>query len=554
MNMNDPIISDLWNQARAQLPGQLERRSLDAVFHEGSIAEGFGNERSDVDFVAIIDDGSPLPTMPYILFAGGRRIEVRLLSSRKLRHELGVVRAATERGRRKVARLSWNLLERCQRFMGAVPIHNAALIANLQAKLGREKLGNAVSLWFEDFACQTARYAVAMLGLDQPDYARAWIKTAVFHAAKSHVARLGEFYLSPKWLSLQLQRANVDSERVRRFWDFLHAVHDTGSAAEYAGNGIALLREFGVSGVSLAAEKVLIGAQRGVTTWQIGGRVHILRDSDVFALDDEAARVWRSIEYGSSCTSVADAKGGSVSPARRRELLANFSRAGLIALQWTGGGEIRARQHATSAPVTNVPIITIDGARLAANGPTDIQLLPMPARRFVEAGIEKVWGNIGLENGREDALGALKRGQWQVLEYALQRMLQTACMVALGAHGVTPLPPMEECTLEAIRLLRLEPDLTERIRQVERCSIGTQDEAVRQFRRAEEVAQTLRAIGGEAQFPASFDTESGWRSTLLGAYDWINLGAHLNVRFPQTAHGGRGTAEEARDLLASCAG
>jgi hypothetical protein len=553
MNMNDPIIADLWHQARAQLPGQLERRTLDAVFLEGSIAEGFGNERSDVDFVAIIDDGSPLATMPYILFAGGRRIEVRLLSSRKLRHELGLVRAAAQRGRRSVARLSWNLLERCQRFMGAASIHNAALIAALQAQLGREALGNAVSLWFEDFACQSGRYAVAMLGLDQPDYARAWINTAVFHAAKSHVARLGEFYLSPKWLSLQLQRADVESDRVRRFWDFLHADRDVASAAEHVDNGIALLREFNVSGVSLTPEKVLIGAQRGVTTWQIGARLHILRDSDVFALDDEAARVWRGIQYGSSCMSIADAKGGAVSPARRRELLANFSRAGLIALQWKGAGAIRARLHATSAPVTNAPIITTDGARLVADGAADMQLLPMPARRFVEAGIEKVWGNIGLENGREDALGALKRGQWQVLEYALQRMIQTACMVALGAHGVTPLPPMEECTLEAIRLLRLESDLTERIRQIERCSISTQDEAVREFQRAEEAAQTLRVIGGESQFPASFDTESGWRATLLAGYDWINLGAHLNVRFPQTAHGGRGTAEEARDLLASCA-
>jgi hypothetical protein len=34
-------------------------------------------------------------------------------------------------------------------------------------------------------------------------------------------------------------------------------------------------------------------------------------------------------------------------------------------------------------------------------------------------------------------------------------------------------------------------------------------------------------------------------------YDWINLAAHLNARFPASAVGGRGSAEEARDLLAS---
>jgi hypothetical protein len=233
-------------------------------------------------------------------------------------------------------------------------------------------------------------------------------------------------------------------------------------------------------------------------------------------------------------------------------LLADFSRAGLISLAWKGGGAICARQHATSAPIAAVPLISIDGARI--NGERcDIQLLPMPALRFVEAGLEMSWANIGLENGREDALGALKRGQWRVLEYALQRMIQTACMVALGARGVTPQPPLEEATLEAIRLLRLDDELADGLRRIERCSIASSDDAQSQLQLTDDLVQTLRGLGGEPQFPASFDTASGWRGTILAAYDWINLGAHLGARFPQTAHGGRGTAEEARDLLASSA-
>src|SRR5258707_7651456 len=165
MLMTDPMLADLWQKSRAALSTQFEQRAPSAVFLEGSIAEGFGNERSDVDFVAIVDGGLEPATMPYILFIDGRRIEVRLLSSKRLRRELGQVRAALGKGRRAVARLSWNLLERCQRFMGALPIHNPALIAALQSGLGREALGETVALWFEDFACQTARYAVAMLAL-----------------------------------------------------------------------------------------------------------------------------------------------------------------------------------------------------------------------------------------------------------------------------------------------------------------------------------------------------------------------------------------------------
>ncbi len=548
MLMTDPLLADLWEKSRAALKAQLEQRTADAVFLEGSIAEGFGNERSDVDFVAIVDRGLEPATMPYILFIDGRRIEVRLLSSQRLKRELAQVRAALGRGRRAVARLSWNLLERCQRFMGALPIHNPALIRTLQAELGHEPLGQAVALWFEDFARQAGRYAVAMLALGELDYARAWIKTAAFHAAKSHAARLGERYMSPKWLSLQLERAAVDPERVRRLWGLLH---ESGADTDPVMAGIALIGEFGVQGVTLAPEQVLVGRGKGVTTWQIGDRVHVLRGRDIFALDGEAGRTWRSITFGTPCATIAGSAGGVVDADRRRALLADFSRSGLVSLHWKGGGEIRARQRLTSAPVARSPLISIDGARLAADRAASIQLLPMPARRFVEAGLEMTWANIGLENAREDALGALKRGQWRVLEYALQRMVQTACMVTLGAHGVTPQPPLEEATLEAIRLLRLDAALIDGIRELETCSIGSEEEARRRLELADELAQRLRSRGGEPQFPASFDTASGWRGTIRAAYDWINLGAHLDARFPQTAHGGHGTAEEARDLLAS---
>ncbi len=240
-----------------------------------------------------------------------------------------------------------------------------------------------------------------------------------------------------------------------------------------------------------------------------------------------------------------------MTPERRRALLTEFSRAGLVSLVWKGGGQIRARQRATSAPVARTPLISIDGARLSPEGAKSIQLLPMPAERFVEAGLEMTWANIGLENAREDAEGALKRGQWRVLEYALQRMLQTACMVTLGAHGVTPQPTLEEATLDAIRLLPLDEALIEGIRELERCAIASGEDARNRLAQADALTQRLRNLGGEPQFPASFDTASGWRGTILAAYDWINLGSHLDARFPQTAHGGHGSAEEARDLLAS---
>jgi hypothetical protein len=553
MSLDHSFLLRLWEQSRQHLHAQLGQRQPSAVFLEGSIAEGFGNERSDIDFVAIIDDGTEMATMPYILFIENRRVEVRLLSRERLQRELLQLKEAVDTGIEAVAQISWNQLERCQRFIGCLPIENEAYIKSLQDLLGKEALGQAVALWFEDFSRQTGRYAVAMLALEQDDYARAWIKTSVFHAAKSFVAKRGERYLGSKWLSLQLDRARIDKRLVQRLWDFYTEKSKGGNATEYLHKGIALLEEFAVPGVDLNFEKVLVDSRAGVSTWQIGKHLHILRDEDIFRIGDAPARVWRRIIWNTPCIQIASDKRGALATTEANNYLADFSRSGLIALCWEGEGEIRARQLGTSCPLLadKAALISVDGARLSANGSTDIQLLPIPARRLAEAGVELTWANIGVENSREDSEGALRSGQLRVLQYTLQRMVQTACMVALAGHGITPQPPLEEAILETLRLLPLNPSLVEAIERIETESIHSREQGQELFELAEQIVRELRQLGGDERFPASFDTASGWGETVMYGYDWINLAAHLNARFPASAVGGRGSAEEARDLLAS---
>ena len=536
MPLAETSILELWEGARAQL----HQAAADAVFLEGSIAEGFGNERSDVDFVGIVDDGSALPTMPYVMFVQDRRVEVRFLSSTRLRAQLGEVARAVREGPRAMAELSWDLLDRCHRFLRCKPLHNPALIRTLQGELPFEQLQQAVSSWFEDFSRQTARYAVALRALEQPEYACAWIRTATLHAAKCYAARLGETYVGLKWLSLQLGRAEVDETLVKRFWDFTH--EPRGAAPDdYVKRGLDLVRALGVEGAEPELSNVRLGPRSGVTTWQIGERVHVVRGEDVFALGAEAAAVWRSITWETPLVAVQ----------KRGDHLAEFARMGLVALCWSDGDEIRARKHFTNGPVTALPLLSLDGAQL--DGKRQVQLLPVPARRFAEAGMEMTWANIGLENAREDAEGALRRGQWRVLQYSLERVTQMGCLVALAAHGVSPAPPLEEATLEAMRLLPMEPSLVDDLRALERSPIASEQEARRQFALADEAAVRLRQLAGESRFPASFESTSGWRSTVLLGYDWINLMAHLEGRFPMTGPGGRGTLEEARDVLAASA-
>jgi hypothetical protein len=123
--------------------------------------------------------------------------------------------------------------------------------------------------------------------------------------------------------------------------------------------------------------------------------------------------------------------------------------------------------------------------------------------------------------------------------------------VALAAHAVTPQPPLEEATLVAARLLPLNAELRQQIRSVETTPIASEADARERFALADAIVRALRTLAGETSFPASFDDEAGWCETILYGYDWFNVATHLDAPFPASAVGGRGTAEEARDLLAS---
>ncbi len=551
--IEEETLLSLWKQAKTQLHAQLHQRTPSAVFLEGSIAEGFGNSRSDVDFVAIIDDGTEVATMPYILFIDDRRVEVRLLSYNRLKRELLSVRDVLANDSKQLSSdLSWNLMERCQRFMGAIPIENAVYIQQLQAILGTEGLEQAVAGWFEDFTQQTARYAIAMHSLAQPDYAKAWIKTAVFHAAKSYVAQQGEYYLGSKWLALQLERAAIDHALVDDFWTFMHISAKEIDSQTYLETGIALINRMHITGVELNSDQIVVERQPSVTSWQIGQHLHILRKQDIFRIKETAARSWRLVIFGQSCNAIIASTKDATPIDKIKQSLADFSRFGFIRLHWLGEGEIRINQTPKSVlmPLGSAPIISFDGARVKKYS-EEIQLLPLPAKRFAEAGINLNWANIGVENSREDAEGALKNKQWQVLEYTSQRMIQAASMIVLAAHGVTPQPSLEEAILETTCYFPLSDSLLNKIQRIEHEHINSELEAKARLTMANDVVRQLRILADEAEFPSSFDNASGWCDTILYSYDWINLGTHLGSRFPSTAVGGRGTAEEARDLLTS---
>ncbi|MFR9797990.1 hypothetical protein ACL02U_19115 [Streptomyces sp. MS06] len=512
---------------------------------EGSLAEGFGNSSSDVDFLLVCRGDRELPTMPSLLFVDGRRVEVRTRSVRQLADRFAVLEAADGRP----DRLPEDLLDRCQRFLHSRPLRGHALIEEVKAMLPADRLRRAAAGWWAHRARQSLRHALAMQCLGEWEEAVDWTRAGLVQTVKSWAAGVGETYLEPKWLPLQLDRAGRPEVR-ERYWELdaaAPAADDDVAARALLTACLDFAEDLGLADVPRRPERLVLARVTGVTTWQTGARVHVLRGRhEVFALGDRAAAAWRCLVLRRPLPRVLEtAAAAGVPDAGRR--LAAFLRHGLVRLTWKGGGSVTPALPLaapagplTPPPSTVRPLLSMHGA--AVSGPDAVDLVPLPAPRFAAAAMALVWSDVVVENALEDLDGALQRGQWRVAEVTARRAVHAALRALFSAHGVNPLPA--DCDL--LRRTDLLPQSVRPIRARARELLGrTVDSAERGDTLRADLAAFVAAVReatGAGAFPASFDSGATWRATLRLGHDWLRLGAHLDAELP---------LEEARDLLTS---
>ncbi|MFF4398809.1 hypothetical protein [Streptomyces sp. NPDC001480] len=540
MILTEDRLQDLLDKSLAELPHGTEW----AVTLEGSIAEGFGNPSSDIDFLLVARHEDDLPVMPSLLFVDGRRVEIRTQSVRQLADRL----RAVEEGAARPGRLSEDLLNRCQRLLHSHPLRGHALIEEVKALLPVERFRRITADWWAHRARQSLRHAMALLCLGESDEAVDWTRAGLVQTVKSWAAGLGETYLEPKWLSLQLDRAGRADVR-DRYWQLTAAdpaPGDAEAAHAHLTACLAFAEEVGLTGVPRRAERLTVERVAGVTTWQTGDRVHVIRGRrEVFALGEDAGAVWRSLVLGRPLPRVlaAAAATGVADPGPP---LATFLRYGLVRLVWKGGGTVTPSLPlaappgpVTPPPSTAQPLLSVRGA--AVGGPGAVDLMPLPADRFAAAAMALVWSNVVVENAVEDLTGALRRGQWRVAELTARRAVHAALRGLFSAHGVHPLPPDPDL----VRRLDLLPPATgpigARAGELLRRTVDSTQHGDTLLADLRAYIGQVRDTVGAGSFPLSFDSADTWRATLQVGHDWLRIGAHLDAQLP---------IEEARDLLA----
>lgn len=515
--------------------------SAAAVLFEGSLAEGFGNEGSDIDFLVVSPGSEELPTLPTVLFLDGRRVEVRTRSVAQLRRQLiEVAIAPTE-----------DLLNRCQRFLRATVIREGAVdLAELRGVLTHDDLATIAADWWAGRAVQNLRFAVALRAFGARAESAEWALDGLQQAVKGWAARRGETYIETKWLPHQLDRIGAHDYVVRyRALTGARTVLDQARWEQV----LMLAAELGAA-VCDDPHQIVFTRRPRITTWAIGARVHVLRaDREVFVLSDAAAAAWRSVVFRHSIRDVLARATREIGPA-----LAEFVHLGLVGLQWRGAEAVEPALAMCKPPkpYTPVPSAAAPALGLAGGVPEDdiATLAPFSAATFAECGMNLVWANVVVENAREDLVGAIKSAQGAVADIAAHRLLAMGTRVVLTAFGVYPLPA-DVAPLSA--LARLVPARTprraellatleaaQRVRFPELFADG--GEPLEALAVIDEFIGLARVVAGEPDaaqgFPASFDSREQWQRTLAIGYDWLRLAGYLNTDLP---------LDETRDLLAS---
>ena len=529
-------LTELVAQARAVVAPPADS----AVALEGSLAEGFGNETSDVDLVFLTDAPGTHPTMPTVVFLQDRRVEIRVRTLDEGYRQCKQVTDAAARGRKALSGISRDLIDRVQRIGGARLLAPTEAAEKLRAACAAPAVARIIHDWYRNSADDAILTADALCVLGDEASARAWCRTAGIHTVKAWLAERGDTYIESKWYGRQLGRTPGGQELLAK----LETLVGTEELPKLVA-GVAAFRGRHVTGPPVrTGGQMVVQPNRRVTTWRIGRVPHIVDPAGaVFVLGDTAARVWSGLPFGMSLREVV-AHFTASGIADAGQVLGELHRLGLIRLVVRGCGVLGSRPASATRPLDGALGIGLDGAvRPAGLAPAGIRPLPVTATAFVTAGMGMVWSNVVVENALEDIAGALKKEEWVLLGVATRRCVRFLCAVALCAHGVAPGPADEETVSVAGRLGVLPRHLwTAAEALVSRVDATDATEAATIVENLRELVAEVRAVlPGGGGLPSSFDGADGWSDTLAVGGDWIRLATYLGIRPPK---------EDAQDLVA----
>lgn len=537
---DQPELEQLAEKALERLEYEHDQQFCVAL--EGSLAEGFGNGTSDIDFLIIEAGDHECPKMPTLLFIDGRRVEVRrrsLVQVRRMQAEL----EESARSAEAAIGLEDDFVDRCHRLTNGLWLRgDRSFHETVTSGIRPESLRTVVTTIFRNRALDRAGRLRAAIALGAPGQARrSWYVSCLVAVAKFWVATRGETYVSEKWIGEQLAR-QADHEPAEALADALQRavgddeLFDTRILATLAAqSGLAELEEQLTGQVDLRRRP-------SVTTWPLNDVDHVVADRErIYRLNLSGSEIWRTMRFGVELDATLDV----VEPSTRQFIWSLFEHR-LIDVTVAGKA---VSPHSSTRPTTASAGVWVSMAGSPWPDPPAepaVKELSVTAEQFTTWGLDLMWANIMIENALEDATGAVDEGQWLLVQTSARAMVRHLARALCASHGMVLLPPNDAAVAALRKLSGIDSDLSVRVEAVEYAAAPTDStSAADLLERAQVCVDLGRRQIGLANFPSSFDSAAGWEATIGSGYDWVRLGAFVDAEFP---------VDEARDVLATQAG
>jgi hypothetical protein len=496
----------------------------------GSIAEGFGNAYSDIDFLVVSAQEEPLPLMRHMTTYGERRCEFFFRTAKQLAETAATVKQYSVDAEYDIA--ASEEFDLYHRVCCGVPLLNAHLVERACAPFDKRILTRLVSDIEESAMVEQMSRAWMFQEMGLGIKAAFAARRAVFAAAAAYSANRGETYRSRKFIFNLLENANAPEGAIKCLRKL--STFSGVSSKDYPAECLELIRTLGWPAVPESLPEFELNSEGDVSCWEIGaGCAVLLRDDqELFLLSGRGARYWKELTLDQTW---------NLERVRGNEQLFKFvcvaHAAGIVRIRWRASGRVWSNPRC----LRNVPEVPFligalgESSDRSLEDSCDVAKYPQPAREVVGAVMNFLTFANYVENDKEDAVGAAGKGDWDLLADSLRRQVLHACMARLSVHGVYPIDVQKDEAYDSI--LQLEKfhetrEFVDRAMQLLSLSVSNHAEAISVYQSVGDLTEDLMGPFLSDDQRQTYTSAAAWYRTLKVGTEWAMLADRLGVALP----------------------
>lgn len=273
----------------------------DFAYLSGSIVEGFGNPRSDIDVFVVLAEGEGLPA-PAVEVHDDYYVDFEIYGSQAFGATLRRVAAAQGSDHHTVWALPKKDLDLCYRTAIGEPVLNPAEFFKAQQAISKETVAKVYEEWAFLKSEVAEHLAKLYLEADLPELTLLHARQSALYACEAFLAARGEAYVSLKWRFQKLARLfGEDSREYKQAWSM--TLSNCLEATEYLNMVEAYNRKLNPLSASahVVTDILRPTLHEGVSTYSVGSQVYLLTESrSVMPLTSMGA--WIVRQFSRNCT------------------------------------------------------------------------------------------------------------------------------------------------------------------------------------------------------------------------------------------------------------